>query len=341
MSDRKTICILGGTGTVGMAAYKVLRKSDYHFRIGVRDKVKLEKECLYIADNVPIFEIDLDRPNNYKNFYSGADLVIGAIGPSTRYSEKMLQVAMETGVPYIDPGGMHLRKKYSNTEMDTMAIVGAGLFPGLSGWLLYSKTQEADEKQLFEIVIGGKYNFSNSSVIDYIEEIKSSVAGVPMSCIRNGVIVPAEKIAPKNVPGTLSELTFLPYITEEIQEILSSRKTLNIDAYTAAPARSFAVMKNLYEENEDAIKFLAEEKYANERAVIWIRETCQNGIETIFFHGSNPGELTGKILAISATAILHSERSRGIFSMANYLRRYPLLEKLKNIDDFVFERSSI
>ena len=111
MRDKKIICILGGTGTVGMSAYKVLRKWDYHFRIGVRDKAKLKKECLYIADNVQLFEIDLDSPNNYKNFYSGADLIIGAVGPSTRYSEKMLQVAMEIGVPYIDPGGMHLRKK--------------------------------------------------------------------------------------------------------------------------------------------------------------------------------------------------------------------------------------
>lgn len=341
MRDREIICILGGTGTVGMSAYKVLRKWDYHFRIGVRDKAKLKKECLYIADNVQLFEIDLDSPNNYKNFYSGADLIIGAVGPSTRYSEKMLQVAMEIGVPYIDPGGMHLRKKYSNTEMNTMAIVGAGLFPGLSGWLLYSKMQESNEKQLFEIVIGGKYNFSNSSVIDYMEEMKSSAAGVPMACIRNGDIVPAKKMAPPNVPSLLLGLTFLPYITEEIQEILSERKTLNIDAYTAAPAKSFVALKNLYEENTDTIKFLAEEKYANQRAVIWIRENCPNGTETIFFHGSNPGELTGKILAISATAILHSEKERGIFSMGSYLWRYPLLDKLKNIDDFVFERNII
>ena len=43
MGNRQDICILGGTGNVGYAAYKALEKSNYYFRIGVRNRDKAEK----------------------------------------------------------------------------------------------------------------------------------------------------------------------------------------------------------------------------------------------------------------------------------------------------------
>ena len=52
--------------------------------------------------------------------------------------------------------------------------------------------------------------------------------------------------------------------------------------------------------------------------------------------GSNPGDLTGKILAISANAILYGKKKRGIFTMANYLSDYPLIDKLKGIKGFEY-----
>lgn len=181
MGNRQDICILGGTGNVGYAAYKALEKSNYYFRIGVRNRDKAEKMNLYKRDNVQLFEIDLDKSSSVNEFCDGANIIIGAIGPSTKYSEKMLKIALEMKIPYIDPGGMYLKNKYSNREIDITAIVGAGLFPGVSGWLLYSELKRRGGKQLIEIVIGGKYNFSRGAAIDYVEEIKENAAGVPMA----------------------------------------------------------------------------------------------------------------------------------------------------------------
>lgn len=159
------------------AAYKALEKSNYYFRIGVRNRDKAEKMNLYKRDNVQLFEIDLDKSSSVNEFCDGANIIIGAIGPSTKYSEKMLKIALEMKIPYIDPGGMYLKNKYSNREIDITAIVGAGLFPGVSGWLLYSELKRRGGKQLIEIVIGGKYNFSRGAAIDYVEEIKENAAG--------------------------------------------------------------------------------------------------------------------------------------------------------------------
>ena len=343
MKDKYTICILGGTGTVAIAAYKVLSNLPYHFRVGVRDKVKAKNLYLYaMADNVELFEVNLDRVNNLKDFCSETDLVIGAAGPSARYSEIMLQAAMEAGISYIDPGGMHLRGKYLERNLNITAIVGAGLFPGLSGWMLRSGFHAGKEVEQCEIVIGGEYNFSNGAAIDYVEETKGITAGVPMACVRNGTLVPAEKMIPKDIPDTISGLRFLPYITEEIQEILHDQKISNIDAYTAMPAKMFAAITRLRGKDEDMLKWLKEEINSRQRGVIWINKTTLcDGTKSTFFEGSNPGELTGKILALSANAVIHGKKKKGIYSMASYLEDYPLIGELKKIENFRYEKDKI
>lgn len=336
IEERPTICILGGTGNVGYAAYKALEKSNYYFRIGVRNRDKAEKMNLYKRDNVQLFEIDLDKSSSVNEFCDGANIIIGAIGPSTKYSEKMLKIALEMKIPYIDPGGMYLKNKYSNREIDITAIVGAGLFPGVSGWLLYSELKRRGGKQLIEIVIGGKYNFSRGAAIDYVEEIKENAAGVPMACIRNGNIVPASSMVPSNIISDVCGLAFLPYVTEEIQEIIYTNEALNIDAYTAVPKEMFTTLNKLYGKNEEIIKYLVKGNNSNQRGIIQFKRISENETKTIFIRGSNPGDLTGKILAISANAILYGKKKRGIFTMANYLSDYPLIDKLKGIKGFEY-----
>lgn len=341
MKDRPTICILGGNGPVGRAAYKVLKSFDYYFRIGVRNIVKAAKDDLYAAGTAQIMKVDLDNSEETESFCHGGDLVIGAIGPSARYSEKMLQAAITAGVPYIDPGGMHLRKRCMNTTMDTTAIVGAGVFPGLSGWILRSESLREEAGAFFEIVIGGEYNFSKGSAIDFVEEATGYAAGIPMACIRNGKVVPAEGLLPKDLPDEIADLSYLPYVTEEIQEILYDRMIRNVDAYTAAPAEMFALMNSLHVKDEETIKYLTQEKNSRQRAVIWLRKDFRGKMETILFEGDNPGELTGKIVAISANEILHRKNINGIFSMADYLSDYPLLRVLAKIDNFRYKKGRI
>lgn len=291
---------------------------------------------MYKRDNVQLFEIDLDKSSSVNEFCDGANIIIGAIGPSTKYSEKMLKIALEMKIPNIDPGGMYLKNKYSNREIDITAIVGAGLFPGVSGWLLYSELKRRGGKQLIEIVIGGKYNFSRGAAIDYVEEIKENAAGVPMACIRNGNIVPASSMVPSNIISDVCGLAFLPYVTEEIQEIIYTNEALNIDAYTAVPKEMFTTLNKLYGKNEEIIKYLVKGNNSNQRGIIQFKRISENETKTIFIRGSNPGDLTGKILAISANAILYGKKKRGIFTMANYLSDYPLIDKLKGIKGFEY-----
>ena len=261
MGNRQDICILGGTGNVGYAAYKALEKSNYYFRIGVRNRDKAEKMNLYKRDNVQLFEIDLDKSSSVNEFCDGANIIIGAIGPSTKYSEKMLKIALEMKIPYIDPGGMYLKNKYSNREIDITAIVGAGLFPGVSGWLLYSELKRRGGKQLIEIVIGGKYNFSRGAAIDYVEEIK-------------------EKINNKDIKT--DKITMFSYLTKLRQLCLDP--SVLIEGYNKKSSKTEATLEILKDYIEDNHKILLFSQFTSVLKNIG-KELSKNNIDYYYIDG--------------------------------------------------------
>ena len=308
INNRRTICILGGTGTVGVTACKVLSKLGYSLRVSVRNIETIKDTGMYMAPNIQLFELDIDKESNIGKFFKGSDLVIGAIGPSADYSEKMLLGAMAENIPYVDPGGIHLIRKMRNSSMKGTAIVGSGIFPGLSGWMLSSVLKEAFNDDLIEMIIGGVYNFSKAAAIDYVEEIKSYKAGIPMACVRNGKILPAQKRSP-----------------------------LNLDSYTAAPVSLFSIVNKAHCQKKDLVNALMGQKNSNQKAFIWVRQNKGNDSRCIYFEGKNPSVLTGEILAITANAIFEMPRKDGIYTMASYLEKYQVLDELKKRDKFKSE----
>ena len=197
--------------------------------------------------------------------------------------------------------------------MKGTAIVGSGIFPGLSGWMLSSVLKEAFNDDLIEMIIGGVYNFSKAAAIDYVEEIKSYKAGIPMACVRNGKILPAQKRSPLNLPTRISKLSILPYVTEEIQEIIQGKYMLNIDSYTAAPVSLFSIVNKAHCQKKDLVNALMGQKNSNQKAFIWVRQNKGNDSRCIYFEGKNPSVLTGEILAITANAIFEMPRKEETF----------------------------
>ena len=190
---------------------------------------------------------------------------------------------------------------------------------------------------LIEMIIGGVYNFSKAAAIDYVEEIKSYKAGIPMACVRNGKILPAQKRSPLNLPTRISKLSILPYVTEEIQEIIQGKYMLNIDSYTAAPVSLFSIVNKAHCQKKDLVNALMGQKNSNQKAFIWVRQNKGNDSRCIYFEGKNPSVLTGEILAITANAIFEMPRKDGIYTMASYLEKYQVLDELKKIDKFKSE----
>lgn len=64
INNRRTICILGGTGTVGVTACKVLSKLGYSLRVSVRNIETIKDTGMYMAPNIQLFELDIDKESN-------------------------------------------------------------------------------------------------------------------------------------------------------------------------------------------------------------------------------------------------------------------------------------
>ena len=64
-----------------------LCKLGYSLRVSVRNIETIKDTGMYMAPNIQLFELDIDKESNIGKFFKGSDLVIGAIGPSADYSE--------------------------------------------------------------------------------------------------------------------------------------------------------------------------------------------------------------------------------------------------------------
>lgn len=64
INNRRTICILGGTGTVGVTACKVLSKLGYSLRVSVRNIETIKDTGMYMAPNIQLFELDIDKESS-------------------------------------------------------------------------------------------------------------------------------------------------------------------------------------------------------------------------------------------------------------------------------------
>lgn len=162
-------------------------------------------------------------------------------------------------------------------------------------------------------------------------------SGIAEGCVRNGKILPAQKRSPLNLPTRISKLSILPYVTEEIQEIIQGKYMLNIDSYTAAPVSLFSIVNKAHCQKKDLVNALMGQKNSNQKAFIWVRQNKGNDSRCIYFEGKNPSVLTGEILAITANAIFEMPRKDGIYTMASYLEKYQVLDELKKIDKFKSE----
>ena len=299
-----------------------LQKMAEREKVDTLSKIREDfSEYVFHTEEPPLFKVLITKRIEGNFFHLLVDLIV------SDFASVQLLIS-EMG---------ELLKGASLEKIRYTAIVGSGIFPGLSGWMLSSVLKEAFNDDLIEMIIGGVYNFSKAAAIDYVEEIKSYKAGIPMACVRNGKILPAQKRSPLNLPTRISKLSILPYVTEEIQEIIQGKYMLNIDSYTAAPVSLFSIVNKAHCQKKDLVNALMGQKNSNQKAFIWVRQNKGNDSRCIYFEGKNPSVLTGEILAITANAIFEMPRKDGIYTMASYLEKYQVLDELKKIDKFKSE----
>lgn len=330
----KVACVFGASGHIGRNLIDELLKMNFNVRLGCRDKKFYEEYCSKYDEKCIFYNFDIMDKKKREEFCCGGDIIIGAAGPSVEYSELMLESAILANVPYVDPGGMHLLRKIDSSQINIPVVIGAGLFPGLSGWLLLFLANSEEKIMSIQMAIGGQYLFSRSSAIDFISEMHDKNSGIPLACINSGKVIAAKSIRPNNVPKKIDEYQFLPYITDEVKELSIKKGIFNIESYTIIEKNLFKVlnMKNIDEHT--ILQFQSKWSKKPSESLIWFRFIQNNINREKTFEAGDPNILTSKILALTSNAVVENELKCGIFTMAEYLENYPLLDKLNEMEIF-------
>lgn len=344
-----TISVLGAGGAVGKTASLALINKGYNVRLLCRNNpgaildaladAKIPKD---VIDRVQIVSKELPYDGDASGILSelceGTDMIIGCVGPSVRYSRMMLEYALSRNIPYLDPGGMHLIKESENMgAINSYSAVGAGVFPGLSGWiavhvqkLFASKFGEPTKDGRLEICVGGVYRFSKAAAVDFVTEGKDSKAGVPMACIRSKEIVPAQSASPGYIPSILRGYNYMPYLSEEFM-YLGTRKVSNLDSYTVMDDK----LKNIMFTGAPTSEQLTGLDYEDESCLITASFYDKDKRVTVCFEAADPGMVTGSVLAVSADSLMENRDryvgKRGIFPLYELVEDVPMISELEKI----------
>ena len=136
--------VLGAAGAVGRACSFFLIKSKAFEEIVLADKrIDVLKEVYErsISQNISLEYVDVNDRSALEKLMRESDVVLNAVGPFYRFGIKVLDVAVDTGVDYVDVCDDYdatikmLELSDKAAKNNVRALIGMGSSPGLSNVL--------------------------------------------------------------------------------------------------------------------------------------------------------------------------------------------------------------
>lgn len=336
-----TACIIGSCGSVGSAAALELQKRGFHLRLAARRESPKDKpdDITGPGDDIVCFDVnDFDAA---RRFCRGADVVVGAAGPSAMLSEAMFSAACAEKVPYVDPGG-GLMMYQSNLRNQTTipGVLHAGVFPGLSGILLRLILEESQDLcRKLEVAVGGRYSFTRAAAADFEAESHLAGAGVPMACIREGNVVPAQNAEMRELPLTFRNLKSFPYLSEEVQRIARHYKLCCVDSYTLVEEKVFHAIAGGLIKKDALMQVSSISRIPEAYSVIIVRLEKNGSLINRFFIGDEPGKVSGIVSALAALQVVTGNVSPGFHYCSDIFVPEQFLKILHESMIFKYEKS--
>ncbi|MDQ4005623.1 MAG: saccharopine dehydrogenase NADP-binding domain-containing protein, partial [Actinomycetota bacterium] len=109
---------------------------------------------------VPSGAIDVSHPERLRQALTAADMVVNAVGPYHRTALRVIDAALDAGIPYVDMNDDHevaeaMLLDDSRNERARRAgvtvLIDCGVVPGLSGLLVRYASEQLDRIQRVEI----------------------------------------------------------------------------------------------------------------------------------------------------------------------------------------------
>lgn len=151
MPDRTRVLLLGAGGGVGAATGKLLcGMNDVSVVLADRDEKALDR-LTGAAEEALRLTLDITDPQTLQDALKGADLVLNAVGPYTRFGPLVLEAALEVGTDYADicddpePTRTLLGYDERARAAGIRALVGLGASPGISNLLAVRAAATLDD----------------------------------------------------------------------------------------------------------------------------------------------------------------------------------------------------
>ena len=239
------IGILGAGGKIGsfvLEDVKKLFKSET-IKIGAREPEKFERE-----KGLLIYKINLEDDENIKEFFNDCSLVINCVGPSYSVSPRLMRLANESCVHFIDPG--LVKKEDLEKRADINIVYGAGAVPGLSGLIENEILRDLEEVKnidfrfLYEI----SDVFSKNAANDYLRGVLSVDSNFIKESDKvykdpNSFLNLIKAYKPVAIPKFPYNGRVFPFFDEETQyinnKLLSLSEKSNAEFYTVISGDNF------------------------------------------------------------------------------------------------------
>lgn len=229
-SDR--IGVLGGYGAVGSAVVRALATEEICVRVGGRQRTPAERLLADVGVEGEAMPTDLNDDAALAAFCEGCRVVVSCAGASSRVGDKVARAAIGAGADYVDPGGDEALRAQIDAR-GRIAIVGAGMMPGLTGLLLRWLAARTDARPTSLIVHAGTHDhFSPAAALDYVASLRGGY-GDAQAALRGGV-----KQARALVPRLRTEIPFFPgrvdaypYLTHESERVAGALGLGDVEWY--------------------------------------------------------------------------------------------------------------
>ncbi|GAB3934992.1 saccharopine dehydrogenase NADP-binding domain-containing protein [Micromonospora vulcania] len=325
-----TIALVGATGGVGRHALThLLAWSTDTVRAGTRDPARLVTD----DPRVQVQAVDVTDPASLDAFCAGSHTVVNCAGPAATIGDAVARAAARGGAGYVDAAGddpLHAAVAALPAPADRVAVLSAGLMPGLSGLLPAHLAAQVPGARRMTGYVGGRDGFTPGAALDFLAA-GSADYGEPLAAWRDGArrsrALAVRGAAP--VPFFDEPVLLQPYLSTETERVARRLGLTDVDWYSAfagtrLPAalaagagRAGATAAQLTDAAAELCRAAELDTFGRPRYQLLVIEmTGAAGSRVLACRGIGANALTGAAVALGAVAVAADAVPPGVHHLA-------------------------
>ncbi|QLQ35863.1 NAD(P)H-binding protein [Micromonospora robiginosa] len=338
-----TIALVGAAGGVGRHALAhLLAWTVDTVRAGGRDPGRLPGGDA----RVQAYPVDLTDPDGLDAFCAGCHTVVNCAGPAVTVGDTVARAAARVGAAYVDAAGddgLHRAVSALPGSADRVAVISAGMMPGLSGLLPAYLAAHLPDARRMSGWVGGRDGFTPGAARDFLA-VGDGGYGEPLAAWRDGARR-ARALAARAgavVPFFDEPVLLQPYLSTETERLAARLGLADVDWWSAfAGGRVPAALADGARRATGGPAELAEAADALCRAaeldafgrpryqVLLVELAGPGGSRVLVCRGVGANALTGAAVALGAVAAAAGDLPPGVHHLAEVVDPVWAVDRLR------------